>query len=179
MPATRRRMMRLLCLALMGASSWGMGACRTAGEGSGLPRGSGSPDGPACTDDAWEDDDTLEQGLAVPAVSHVFNHGPLKLEGRVACPGDADWIHAHGDCCYPSGAVVRWDAALGPLEVELLDGKGNPLPLSAPGDIVQHQAGEVRLLRAEHGGPFFVRVRATGAAAVPYSVDVSAPVFVR
>ncbi|QRO01264.1 hypothetical protein JRI60_20660 [Archangium violaceum] len=121
----------------------------------------------------------MEQGLAAPAVSHIFNHGPLKLEGRVACPGDADWIHAHGDCCYPSGAVVRWDAALGALEVELLDGKGSPLPLGAPGDIVQRQAGEVRLLRAEHGGTLLVRVRAAGAAVVPYSVDVFAPVFVR
>ena len=143
------------------------------------PTLAGPPVPPACADDAKEDDDTLEQGLASPPLYHVFNHGPLRLEGRVACPGDEDWIHAHADCCEQAGAIVRWDAARGPLEVELLDDKGAPIPLNAPGDIAQRLAGEVHLLRAQHGGPFLVRVRAGGEAAVPYSVDLFAPVFVR
>lgn len=159
--------MRVLGLVLMLVSLCGVGGCRATRAA-----------GPACPDDAREDDDTLEQGLAANPVYHVFNQGPLRLEG-VACPGDVDWIHAHADCCNPAGAVVRWDASRGPLEVELLDGKGAPLPLSAPGDIVQRQPGEVHLLRAEHGGSFLVRVRASGAAAVPYSIELSAPVFVR
>jgi len=171
--------MRFSCLALMLVSLGGVVACRAAGMGSEPQHRSEPPAGLACPDDAREDDDTLEQGLAAPPVSHVFNHGPLKLEGSVACPGDADWIHAHADCCNPSGAVVRWDASLGSLEVDLLDSGGVPLPLSAPGDIVQRQPGEVHLLRAEYGGPFLVRVRAGGSAAVPYSVEVFAPVFVR
>ncbi|MCY1077030.1 hypothetical protein [Archangium lansingense] len=137
--------------------------------------------GSGCTDDEREDDDTLEQALAAGAVSHVFSDPPrpLQLTGSVACPGDADWIHAYGDCCYQAGVVVRWDASLGPLDVELLDEKGHPLPLNRPGDLAQHKPGEVRLLRAEHGGHFLVRIRASGTVAVPYSVAVFAPVFVR
>ncbi|WNG49545.1 hypothetical protein F0U60_39565 [Archangium minus] len=170
--------MRFIGLALMLVSVGGVGACRATGMGS-EPRSENEPPaGSACTDDTREDDDTLEQGLAASPVHHIFNQGPLRLEG-VACPGDADWIHAHVDCCNPSGAVVRWDASLGALEVELLDNKGSPLPLSAPGDTVQRQPGEVRLLRAEYGGSFLVRVRAEGAAAVPYSLELTAPVFVR
>ncbi|QRK08420.1 hypothetical protein JQX13_52370 [Archangium violaceum] len=159
--------MRFSGLVLMLISLCGGAACRAT-----------RTTGPSCPDDAREDDDTLEQGLAVTPVHHVFNQGPLRLEG-VACPGDADWIHSHADCCNPAGAVVRWDASRGPLEVELLDDKGAPLPLSAPGDILQRQPGGVHLLRAEHGGPFLVRVRAGGETAVPYSVELSAPVFVR
>ncbi|ATB28689.1 hypothetical protein [Melittangium boletus] len=102
----------------------------------------------------------------------------MRFNGQVACPGDADWIHAHADCCNPSGARVRWDASRGPLEVELFDSEGDPLPLSAPGDIDQRQPSEVYLLRAKYGGPFLVRVQAPGAVAVPYSVELFAPVFV-
>lgn len=167
--------MRWPCLGLILISLGGAGACRSTGEVY-EPR---SGNAPTCTDDAWEDDDTLEQGLAAAPISHIFNHGPARQEGRVACPGDVDWLHAHADCCNPSGARVRWDASRGPLEVELLDAKGNPLPLGAPGDIDQRQPGEVYLLRAEYGGPFLVRVQAPGAVEVPYSVELFAPVFVR
>lgn len=161
--------MRFVSLVLMLGM---LGACRAASD-------EGLRANPVCIDDAGEDDDTLEQGRAATPVSHIFNHGPLKLDRRVACPGDEDWIHVYGDCCYPAGAVVRWDATRGALEAELLDSEGKPLPLNAPGDTVQRQPGEVRLLRAEHGGDFLVRVRAVGAETVPYSVDVFAPVFVR
>ncbi|ATB40106.1 hypothetical protein CYFUS_005554 [Cystobacter fuscus] len=171
--------MRLPCLVLVLASLGGTGACRSTGEVYETRSGNESPAGAACTDDAGEEDDTLEQALAAAPLSHVFNHGPLRLEGRVACPGDEDWIHAYSDCCNPSGARVRWDASRGPLEVELLDSEGNPLPLGAPGDIVQRQPGEVYLLRAEYGGRFLVRVRTSGEVAVPYSVELFAPVFVR
>ncbi|WP_155893937.1 hypothetical protein [Cystobacter fuscus] len=167
--------MRWPCLGLMLLSLGGAGACGSTGAVS-APR---SGNAPTCTDDAREDDDTLEQGLAAAPISHIFNHGPARQEGRVACPGDVDWIHAHADCCNPSGARVRWDASLGPLEVELLDSEGNPIPLGAPGDIVQRQPGEVYLLRAEYGGRFLVRVRTSGEVAVPYSVELFAPVFVR
>lgn len=167
--------MRLPCLVLVLASLGGTGACRSTGEVYEPLSGNA----PACVDDAREDDDTLEQGLAAAPISHVFNHGPARLEGQVACPGDADWIHAYADCCNPSGARVRWDASRGPLEVELFDSEGNPIPLGAPGDIVQRQPGEVYLLRAEYGGRFLVRVRAPDAVAVPYSVELFAPVFVR
>jgi hypothetical protein len=167
--------MLLPYLGLVLVSLGGTGVHRSTGEVY-EPR---SGNRPACTDDAREDDDTREQGLAASPSSHVFNQGPLRLERQVACPGDEDWIHAHADCCNPAGARVRWDASLGPLEVELLDSEGNPLPLCAPGDIVKRQPGEVHLLRAEHGGPFLVRVRASGKVAVPYSVELFAPVFVR
>jgi hypothetical protein len=133
----------------------------------------------ACVDDAREDDDTREQALASPPRSHIFNHGPLKLEGQVACPGDEDWVHAYADCCHPAGVRVRWEAAQGALEVDLLDVEGAPLPLDAPGDLAQRTPGEVLLRRASHGGPFLVRIRSGGAGAVPYSVELTAPVFVR
>ncbi|WP_225412425.1 hypothetical protein [Stigmatella hybrida] len=162
---------KLRCLALMLVTLGGAGSCRAHQE-------DGIPAAMACVDDAWEDDDTLEQGKATPPLSHIYNHGPLVLEGRVACPGDADWIQAWVDCCHPAGAVVRWDASRGPLEVELLDSSGQPIPLSEPGDTVQRQPGEIRLLRAELQNVFFVRVRAGGAAAVPYTVSLIAPVFV-
>lgn len=133
----------------------------------------------ACADDAREDDDTREQALANPPLSHVFGHGPLKLDGQVACPGDTDWLYAYADCCYPAGVRVRWEAARGALEVDLLDVEGVPLSLDAPGDLAQRTPGDVRLMRASHGGPFLVRIRSGGAAAVPYTVELSAPVFVR
>ncbi|ATB40098.1 hypothetical protein CYFUS_005546 [Cystobacter fuscus] len=63
--------------------------------------------------------------------------------------------------------------------MELFGSEGDPLPLSAPGDLDQRQPGEVCLLRAECGGPFLVRVRTSGEVAVPYSVELFAPVFVR
>ncbi|WP_434379621.1 hypothetical protein [Melittangium boletus] len=74
---------------------------------------------------------------------------------------------------------MHWEAARGALEVDLLDVEGRPLPLDAPGDVAQRAAGEVRLLRAEHGGAFLVRIQAPGAVAVPYTVELFAPVFVR
>lgn len=150
-----------------------------AGLGLGALVGTGCrPPLAACADDAREDDDTREQALASPPLSHVFNHGPLKLEGQVACPGDTDWLYAHSDCCNPAGVQVRWEGGRGALEVDLLDVEGVPLPLDAPGDLVQRTPGEVRLLRASHGGPFLVRLRSKGTA-VPYTVELSAPVFVR
>jgi hypothetical protein len=103
----------------------------------------------------------------------------MRISGSVACPGDEDWIHAHGDCCHQVGAIVRWEASQGPLDVGLFDEEGQPLPLNQPGDIVQHKPGEVRLLRARHGGTFLIRIRTSGAVAVPYSMEVLAPVFVR
>ncbi|OJT21919.1 hypothetical protein BO221_24510 [Archangium sp. Cb G35] len=133
----------------------------------------------ACTDDAREDDDTREQALATPPLSHIFGHGPLKLDGQVACPGDTDWLYAYADCCHPAGVSVRWEAARGALEVDLLDAEGVPLSLDAPGDLAQRTPGEVRLMRASHGGPFLVRIRPGSEAAVPYTVELSAPVFVR
>ena len=36
----------------------------------------------ACADDAREDDDTREQALALPPLSHIFNHGPLSSKAR-------------------------------------------------------------------------------------------------
>ncbi|MBM7116024.1 hypothetical protein [Archangium primigenium] len=133
----------------------------------------------ARTDDPRGDDDPRKQALATPPRSHVFNHGPLTLEDQVARPGVANWLHAWGDCCHPAGVRVHWEAARGALEVDLLDVEGRPLPLDAPGDIAQRAAGEVRLLRAEHGGAFLVRIQAPGAVAVPYTVELFAPVFVR
>lgn len=103
------------------------GACRSAqglkeaAADAGADAGSGSPDGSGCPDEAGESDSTLQQAVATPPRYHVYGHGPLKLEGKVACPGDEDWIHAYGDCCYEAGAVVRWDASAGPLEVVLFD----------------------------------------------------------
>ncbi|EPX56805.1 hypothetical protein D187_007240 [Cystobacter fuscus DSM 2262] len=167
--------MRLSCLGLV-LVSLGVGACGVYDE----PRSGDEPQGgnaPDCVDDAKENDDTLEQGLAAGPIGHVFNRGPLSLPGRVACPGDEDWIHARADCCSASGARVSWDAAQGPLEVELLDAAGAPISLDAPDDIVQRQPGEVYLLRARYGGSFLVRVRTPAAVAVPYSVEVFAPFY--
>lgn len=155
----------VVCCTWLGMAALGSTGCR--------------PPLAACADDAREDDDTRERALASPPLSHVFGHGPLALEGQVACPEDTDWLHVYADCCHPAGVLVRWEAARGALEVDLLDVEGVPLPLDAPGDLVQRTPGEVRLMRAEHGGPFFVRLRAVGAAAVPYTVELSAPVFVR
>lgn len=154
----------LLCCAGLALGALGVG-CR--------------PPVAACADDARENDDTREQALASPPLSHVFGHGPRTLEGQVACPGDADWLHAYGDCCHPAGVRVRWEAARGALAVDLLDVEGVPLPLNAPGDVTERTPGEVRLIQAEHGGPFLVRIRSEGAAALPYTVELTAPVFVR
>jgi hypothetical protein len=164
LPVTFTRV--LLCCAWLGLGALVGTSCRP-------------PPLAACADDAREDDDTREQALATSPLSHVFGHGPLKLDGQVACPGDTDWLYAHGDCCHPAGVRVRWAAARGALEVDLLDVEGVPLSLDAPGDLAQRTPGEVRLMRASHGGPFLVRIRAGGAAAVPYTVELSAPVFVR
>jgi hypothetical protein len=169
--------LKLPCFTLMLVTLGGGGACRSH-PGDGTVR-AGAPAGRACEDDAWEDDDTLAQAQATSPLSHIYNHGPRVLEGRVACPGDTDWIQAWVDCCHPGGAIVRWDASRGPLEVDLLDAQGQPIPLGGPGDTVQRQPGEVHLLRAELQDRFFVRVRAGGEAAVPYTVSLFAPVFVR
>jgi hypothetical protein len=121
----------------------------------------------------------VARALASPPISHVYNHGPAKLEARVVAAGDTAWIHAYVDCCHQAGAIVRWDASQGPLDVELFDPQGQPLAWGAAGDIVQRQPGEVRLLRGAHGGSFLVRVRASGRTPVTYSTEVYAPVFVR
>ncbi|KFA90405.1 hypothetical protein [Archangium violaceum] len=105
----------LLCCAWLGLGALMGTSCR--------------PPFAACTDDAREDDDTREQALANPPLSHVFGHGPLTLDGQVACPGDTDWLYAYADCCHPAGVRVRWEAARGALEVDLLDAEGVPLPV--------------------------------------------------
>lgn len=112
---------------------------------------------------------------------HVYRKGPLEVTGLTACLEDEDWIPAYSDCCLsdPSGAVVRWDPSVGPLEVDLVDSKGVVLPPSGPNDINERRPGEARLLRAKHrGGVFLVRIRASGAVSVPYSIDLYAPVLV-
>jgi hypothetical protein len=164
--------------------SCGWAACsgdriEKAAADAGADAGSGSPASSECPAEGGEGDDTLQQAAATQPLSHVYGKGPLKLEGKVACPGDEDCIHAYADCCFEGGAVVRWDASAGSLDVELFDKEGRPLPLSAPGDVVLRQPGEVRLLWAEAGGYFFVRVRSTEAVNVPYSVDLLASVFIR
>ncbi|MFY0577605.1 hypothetical protein ACN28S_27710 [Cystobacter fuscus] len=75
-----------------------------------------------------------------------------------------------------AGPLGRFAGASGGGALRL---RGKPDPAGRTGDIVQRQPGEVYLLRAEYGGRFLVRVRTSGEVAVPYSVELFAPVFVR
>jgi hypothetical protein len=135
------------------------------------------PTDPSCPLDAWEDDDTPKQRRGRPAYSHIYTKGPVKVEGMTACLDDEDWLLGNtlDRTKDPTGAIVRWDASVGPLEVELLDAEARTIPLNHPGDIQERQPGEARLLSAQYVGLFFVRVRASGTVSVPYSVDVYAP----
>jgi hypothetical protein len=138
------------------------------------------PADPSCPIDRLEPDDSREQLRGRNSLMHVYKHGPAKHTGLTACLEDEDWIPAFSDCCLsdPSGAVVRWDTSVGPLEVDLVDGDGVALPPSSPNDINERRPGEARLLRVKHrGGGFFIRVRASGTVSVPYSIDVYATVL--
>ncbi|MET0402264.1 MAG: hypothetical protein ABW123_07655 [Cystobacter sp.] len=152
------------------------------GDGGVDPRADTRPPAdPSCPIDFLENDDSPAQLPDNRLFMHVYRNGPLEVTGLTACLEDEDWIPAYSDCCLsdPSGAVVRWDASVGPLEVDLVDSKGVVLPPSGPHDINERRPGEARLLRAKHrGGGFLVRIRASGAVSVPYSVELYAPVLV-
>jgi hypothetical protein len=194
--------MRFPRLVLMMAMLCGTGACFLAGPeiegltGGDLPVGpidAGSPDAgeesepqteneppadPSCPIDRWENDDTFKQGRATPVRGYGYINKPFRAEGLTACLGDEDWIHISPECC-ASGAIVRWDASVGPLEVDLFDSNGTLLSLNGPDDVVERQPGEVRLIQG-HGPShrhLLVRVRASGAVSVPYSVDLIAPLL--
>jgi hypothetical protein len=120
-----------------------------------------------CVDDSREENDSVrDAGWTVSAISP----NPVTLSNLVACEGDPDFIAAYSDCCLTNGVTVTWNPERGPLSVALLGQTGDPV---AP-DIVERDAGFVRLWRSKSGGVFFVEIHGSN---VPYQADVLAPVF--
>lgn len=145
------------------------------GDAGTQPSGADGGDAGACADDGREENDGPTSGTAASAMQHIVG-GSIDLPGQVACPGDDDFLRGYADCCPGLGVTVRWDAAQGPLDVQLLTPAGAPIALIGPADVEVRDAGYVHLLDKDQGnGEFLVRVRS--ASRVEYDATMYAPVY--
>ena len=136
--------------------------------------GDSAPGTENCIDDDREEDDTRAKAMANGTLYSPT--GSMTFRDRMACKADDDFYYAHADCCNQAGTLVTWDPADGQLDVAFLDQSGSPIALEAS-DVAERKPGSVRLLKAKHGGDFYVRIRSVKSNAVPYTVQIFAQVF--